>query len=84
MIEDEYVESTNPIGTTGFIIGIVALATVWIPGINVLSLLASIAGGICSGIGLSRYPKAKARLGLIFSIIATVLSLFFINAYESL
>ena len=70
----------NNIAICGLVVGIFALIGFWVPFID---LILSIAGIVCSGIGLSKQNGSKGISigGLVGSIIALLLSLIFMVIY---
>lgn len=67
----------NGIGTTGFIIAIVALVLGWVP---ILGWILWLLGLILSFVGVFKKPKGLSIAGLIISLIGIIFILFVFSA----
>lgn len=79
VVYDTMPMKNNNMAIVGLVVGIFSLLICWIPFWN---LILSIAGIICSAIGLSRKQKSGMAIGgLVSSIIALLISIFIIALY---
>lgn len=79
VVYDTMPMKNNNMAIAGLVVGIFSLLVCWIPFWN---LLLSIAGIVCSAIGLSRKQKSGMAIGgLVASIIALLISIFIMVLY---
>lgn len=79
VVYDTMPMKNNNMAIAGLVVGIFSLLLCWVPFRN---LLLSIAGIVCSAIGLSHKQKSGMAIGgLVASIIALLISIFIIILY---
>ncbi|MDE6985273.1 MAG: DUF4190 domain-containing protein [Lachnospiraceae bacterium] len=79
VVYDTMPMKNNNMAISGLVVGIFALLGCWIP---VWNLILSIAGIICSAIGLSRKVKSGMAIGgLVASILALLIAIFLTMIY---
>ena len=68
-----YVEKKrNGLGTAALVLGIIAIATAWVPFLNVVSMILAV---IAIGLGIGGFVMARKRGGMVKTIFGVVLSI---------
>ncbi len=79
----------NGLGTTGFVLGLLAAVFAWIPFIGVIGWPLAILGAIFSALGLYRAIKGRANnkglsiAGLVLSVIALIFCIIYASAFAN-
>lgn len=63
-------KGTNGLATAGFVLGLLAVLTCWIPVLNVVGILLGILGAVLAAVGLARSKKVATGKGLAIAGIA--------------